>query len=101
MRHLTLSILASCLLIACASGPTPTVAVAVTAPPPIKVPPPASLTAPPPPLPDPASGRMLDLEANHRETARQYHLLASRFCSLLAFLQVPADDGCKPFTTAR
>ena len=90
MRHLTLLIAASCLLSACASGPPPMLAR------PIPVPPPPNVTAPPQPLPPPASGRMADLEANHREVARLYHQLASQTCRLLQYLQITPDE-CKPF----
>lgn len=95
MRRLTLSIAASCLLTACASGPTQTV-VPIQLQPEQKVPPPANLTRPPQPLPAPGSGRMRDLEADHREVARLYHELAAQMCGLLAFLDVrptecPAD----------
>lgn len=88
MTRLLLLMLASCLLIACAAGPTPMPAQ------PLKVPPPPNLTAPPAPLPPPASGRMPDLEANHRQVARAYHQLASQLCGLLAFLEAEPDD-CK------
>ena len=72
--------------------------------PPIPVPPPASLTTPPPPLPPPLSGRMRDLEANHRQVAQAYHLLASQMCSLLTFLMVRRDaqaDDCNPTPATR
>lgn len=90
MRHLTLLIAASCLLSACASGPPPMLAR------PIPVPPPPNVTAPPLPLPPPASGRMADLEANHREVARLYHQLASQTCRLLLWLEIDSDE-CKAF----
>jgi hypothetical protein len=86
-----LLMLACCLLTACSSGPRPMPA------PVVQILPPASLTTPPPPLPPPASGRMLDLEANHRDTARLYHLLASQMCGLLTYLQAPIA-GCEPWT---
>ncbi len=86
MRLLTLSIVACYLLIACAGGPMP------MPDEPIKVPPPANLTAPPKPLPMPDSGRVPDLESNHRETARAYHQLAAQLCNLLAFLEVNHDE---------
>lgn len=85
MRLLTLSIVACCLLSACAAGPTPT---PVT---PLKVPPPANLTAPPQPLPPPDSGQMRDLESNHLATVRAYHLLAQQMCNLLSFLEINHD----------
>lgn len=84
-RLLTLT-LASCLLSACAAGPMRMPADE------LKVPPPPNLTAPPAPLPPPASGRVRDLEANHRQVARAYHQLASQLCRLLEFLeQAPSD----------
>ena len=70
----------------------------------IPVPPPASLTTPPPPLPPPVSGQMRDLEANHRQVAQAYHLLASQMCSLLTFLKVHHDaqtDDCNPALAPR
>lgn len=82
---------ALCLLSACSAGPMPMQA------PTVKLLPPASLTMPPQALPMPASGRMPDLEANHRETARLYHLLASQMCSLIDYLQAPMQ-GCEPWT---
>ena len=69
----------------------------VTAPP-IQVPPPANLTAPPRPLPAPVSGRLQDLETNHRQVAQAYHQLASQMCRLLAFLELPRETECRPFT---
>ena len=83
MRHLTLLTLVCCLLTACAAGPQPTPGQ------PVQVPPQANLTAPPQPLPPPASGQMSDLEANHRQVAKQYHQLAAQVCGLLKFLQIP------------
>ena len=87
MRLLTPLTLASCLLIGCASGPPPT-----PASPPVKVPPPANTTRAPQPLPQPASGRMRDLESNHTAVAKAYHLLAAQMCDLLAFLEVHHDE---------
>lgn len=85
--------IACCLLSACAAGP-----------PPMPVPqmpalPPATLTAPPRPLPPPASGRMRDLESNHRAVARQYHRLANQLCLLLEHLEV-AHEQCATFLGA-
>jgi hypothetical protein len=82
MRRLILSMLAACLLNACALGPTPMPAPALV------IPPPPNLTAPPQPLPMPLSGQMRDLEANHRQVAKQYHQLARQLCGLLSFLQI-------------
>lgn len=80
--------LVSCLLSACAAGPTPMPAS------PIQVPPAPNLTAPPATLSPPASGRIRDLEENHRQVARAYHQLASQLCSLLAHLELEPDE-CK------
>lgn len=85
---LWMTLLACSLLTACAAGPRPMPAA------PIKVPPPPNLTTPPPPLPPPASGRMADLEANHRQVARSYHQLASQLCRLLALLEADPPE-CK------
>lgn len=86
MTRLPLLMLASCLLTACAAGPTPMPAA------PIRVPPPASLTTAPQRLPPPASGRLRDLEANHLQVARAYHQLASQHCRLLEFLEAAKPD---------
>ena len=92
--HLLMMSAALCLLSACAAGPQP---IPVDQ---IPVPPPPNLTAPPQALPPPTSGRLRDLEANHREVARRYHQLASQMCLLLSFLQLPSDgDGCKAFNS--
>lgn len=88
MRSLTLSIAACCLLSACASGPQQMQAQSIK--------PQAAVTTPPQPLPPPRSGAMRDLEANHREVARLYHLLAARYCGLLRELQLD-DEQCTPF----
>lgn len=88
MTRLLMLTLACCLMTACAAGPMPMPAS------PIPVPPPPSLTAPPQALPPPASGRVPDLEANHRQVARAYHQLASQLCGLLAFLQAEPTE-CK------
>ena len=93
MRHLLMQTIACCLMSACASGPPPTTA------PEIVVPPQASLTTPPARLPLPASGRVPDLEANHRQVARQYHLLAARYCGLLAYLGITHNE-CRRYETA-
>ncbi len=47
-------------------------------------------------LPQPASGRMPDLEANHRDVARLYYGLAARFCGVLAAID-SMPSGCAPF----
>lgn len=91
MTRLTLLTVACCLLSACAAGPPPMPVQ------PIPVPPPANATAPPQPLPPPASGRVSDLEANHLQVARQYHLLASGYCRLLQYLEIHHEE-CRAFT---
>lgn len=90
----------SCLLLGCAAGPPPMPDPSLTAP--VPVPPPANLLTPPPKLPPPRSGRLGDLEANHREVTQRYHQLASQLCQLLAHLQAPVY-GCptSPPTTKR
>lgn len=44
---------------------------------------------------------MVDLEANHRDVAQAYHLLATQLCGLLLWLQEPTDEGCKAYLTGR
>lgn len=94
MRLLTLLTLACCLLTGCASGVRPTVDE------PIKTAPPPNLTAPPQPLPQPESGQMRDLEANHTQVAKAYHLLASQMCQLLGYLQINHPE-CRAFDPPR
>lgn len=96
MHRLIPLTLASCLLIGCASGPPPTQVLPAPQIPPIKVKPQASLTQPPQPLPNPTSGAMPDLEANHREVAKAYHQLAARLCSLLRNLEIEHRE-CLPY----
>lgn len=91
--RLRLWTIACCLLGACAAGPLPMPV------PQIPDPPAASLTTPPRVLPPPASGRMRDLESNHREVARLYHLLANQLCLLLEHLEIRHDE-CAAFTVA-
>ena len=91
MRRLLLMTAMCCLMTACACGARP---MPVDA---IQVPPPANLTTAPQALPQPPTGRIQDLEANHRDVARAYHQLATQVCSLLAFLQMP-PEGCEPWT---
>lgn len=91
MRRLLLMTTMCCLMTACASGARPMQAD------PIQVPPPANLTTAPQELPQPSSGRIQELETNHREVARAYHQLATQVCSLLAFLQM-TPEGCEPWT---
>lgn len=86
---------AALMLTACAAGPQPTpdLGAVMQATRPVPVPPPASLLVVPPTLPPPRSGSMPDLLANHLAVARQYHLLRSQVCLLLAHLGAPTD-GC-------
>lgn len=91
MHRLTLSTLVCCLLAGCLSGTLPTRVDRV------QVPPSPNLTAPPLPLPPALSGKVPDLEVNHRLVALQYHQLASQLCLLLAYLQLQPPD-CEPWT---
>lgn len=91
MRRLLLTMTMCCLMSACASGVPP------TQDEPIQVQPEASLTVAPLPLPQPASGRIQELETNHRDVAKAYHQLASQMCRLLDFLQIKRE-GCEPWT---
>lgn len=91
-------LIACCLLTACASGPppmqAPVVVQALQVP---KLPPPVNLLIPPAALPAPASGRMTDLDANHRQVAHAYHLLAAQVCALLMWLEEPTGMPCEPY----
>lgn len=91
MRRLLLTITTCCLMSACSSG-GPRMPEE-----PITVPPQANLTAAPKLLPQPRSGRIQDLEANHRDVAKAYHQLASQVCRLLQYLQADSEE-CKPWT---
>ena len=95
MRRLMLSTIALCLLSACASGAKPTPRLAPVEP--IRVLPPASLLQAPQTLPDPASGRMRDLERNHLAVTQAYHLLANQMCSLILYLSKTPPPGCAPW----
>lgn len=92
MRRLLLMIATCCLMTACSSG-----APRMLEADPIEVQPPANLITRPKPLPQPASGAIQELEANHREVAKAYHDLASQTCRLLQFLQL-STEGCEPWT---
>lgn len=92
MRRLLLMIAMCCLMSACTFG-----APRMLEADPIEVQPPANLITRPKPLPQPASGAIQELEANHREVAKAYHNLASQTCRLLAYLQLPTE-GCEPWT---
>lgn len=91
MLRLLPTITTCCLMSACALGVPP------MQDEPIRVLPEASLTAAPRPLPQPPTGRIQDLEANHREVAKAYHQLASQMCRLLDFLQIKRE-GCEFWT---
>ncbi|AJX83315.1 putative gp08 [Burkholderia pseudomallei 7894] len=89
MTRLHLLTIACCLISACSAGVPPT-------PDPLRVPPPPNLTRAPIMLPQPASGRMPDLESNHRDVARLYYGLAARFCGVLAAIDAMPID-CAPY----
>lgn len=72
-------LLAVSMLTACASGGPP-----MPAP---RLPAPASLSEPCPDLPQPASGQLPDLLANHVETARRYHLCRERQRGLTEWIE--------------
>lgn len=74
---------------ACNAGVQPT-------PDPLRVPPPPNLTRAPDTLPQPASGRMPYLEANHRDVARLYFGLAAWFCGVLIAIDA-MPTGCAPY----
>lgn len=93
MRPLTLLIAVCCLLIGCSAGMPPMPEE------PVKTQPPANLTAPPQRLPPAASGKVPDLEANHRLVAKAYHRLASQMCLLQAYLEIFHDE-CRAFLSA-
>lgn len=84
-------LLAAWMLTACAAGVQPMPDPGLSQP--VKVPPPANTTTVPQALPQPRSGSLKDLEANHREVARLYHQLVSQVCQLLQYLGEPTD-GC-------
>lgn len=89
MTRLPLLTIACCLMAACNAGVQPT-------PDPLRVPPPPNLTRAPDTLPQPASGRMPDLEANHRDVARLYFGLAAWFCGVLIAIDA-MPTGCAPY----
>lgn len=96
MKLLTLLILVCCLTLGCAGGMLPTPDASIQ---PIKVDPPANLTQPPAPLPAARSGAVPDLEANHRQVTKAYHLLATQMCNLLDFLEINREQ-CKQWRSA-
>ncbi|MCA8478221.1 hypothetical protein LGN35_09775 [Burkholderia multivorans] len=89
MTRLHLLTIVCCLMSACSAGVPPT-------PDPLRVPPPPNLMRAPDVLPQPASGRMPDLEANHRDTVRLYYGLAARFCGVLMAIDA-MPTGCAPY----
>lgn len=97
MKLLTLLIAACCLTLGCAGGMQPTPDASIQ---PIEVPPPANLTQAPAPLPKAASGKLPDLEANHRQVTKAYHQLATQMCNLLDFLEVNREQ-CKQWRELR
>lgn len=84
----TLLISVCCLLTACAAGPQQTLVQQAPQIPEIKVSPTVNLTRPPQTLPQPQSGEMRDLEANHRLVAEAFHKMAAQLCSLLQHLEI-------------
>ena len=96
MTFRILLMLAFCQLTACAAGPRPTLVQAAIDIQPIKVPPSANSTRPPPSLPQPQTGAMPDLEANHRQVAEAFHQLAAQLCSLLKYLEIEHRE-CLPY----
>lgn len=91
MRLLILLTLACCLLTGCALGVRPMPETT-----PVRTSPPPNLTTPPRQLPQPQTGQMRDLEANHRQVTKAYHLLASQMCQLQAYLQIDHPE-CRAF----
>lgn len=84
--------LACCLMLASCAGKPPMLPALPMPTLPERVLPPPNLTTPPEALPQPTSGAMRELESNHRAVAQTYHLLAARYCQLLAFVQVPCKE---------
>lgn len=83
-RRILLPLLAALTISACAGGTMPTEG-------PLLIPP-AHLTAlPPETLPQPASGHLDDLEANHIETAGIYHRARERYKALVEWLERTSD----------
>lgn len=95
MTRLTLLTVACSLMTACAAGPPP-MPVQLSEMPRLQVPPAPNLTQPPPVLSQPASGHIKDLEADHREVAKAFHLVASQLCHLLNHLET-APNECAPY----
>ncbi len=93
MKLLTLLIVACCLTLGCAGGMLPAPDASIQ---PIKVEPQASLTQAPAQLPplEPGQNKGKDLEANHQQASKAYHLLATRFCNLLVYLEINREQ-CK------
>lgn len=91
MKLLTPLIVACCLTLGCAGGMLPAPDASIQ---PIKVQPQASLTQAPAQLPQLQPGKATgkDLEANHQRASKAYHLLATRFCNLLVYLEVNREQ---------
>ena len=80
LKRTLLPLIVAWMLTACAAGAPPIAAPALI--------PPASLTElPPATLPDPVSGQLDDLLANHIETAGLYHRARERFKGLVEWLE--------------
>lgn len=80
LKRTLLPLIVASMLTACAAGVQPTTA-------PLLIPP-AHLTEPAPEtLPEPASGHLDDLLANHIETAGIYHRMRARFQGLIDWLE--------------
>lgn len=99
MTRRTLSMLACCLLTACAAGPQQTLVQQAPQIPEIKVPPSANMTRPPPVLPQPQSGAMRDLETDHQAVAEAFHQVATQLCRLLQHLEIEHHE-CLPYLLA-
>lgn len=83
-RMLTLMLFAVLMMTACASGVPPTQAPTLT--------PPEEELAMCPALPQPASGKLTDLLANHIATAEAYHQCRDRHRGLIEWLQATGKD---------
>lgn len=82
---LALAASAALTLTACASGGPRTMAPTLA--------PPAARMAPCPPLPQPASGSLTDLLANHVAVAKVYHQCRDRHQGLIDWLKVTEKES--------
>lgn len=90
MSRWLLTLTAVWMLTACVSGAPPTRALSLIRPPPT---PPAHLRVLcPTALPDPRSGQLPDLLANHVESAQLYHLCRERHSGLVHWLERSSDE---------